>query len=196
MHHRNRLSIRFFMLALLLISSIHFLACLPDAIADDHGHKAKHSGWHGFSISGDGKDKGNEFTGETTAWIFAAANLPVLLNLLFKALIRRSSLSESVRDRLKRFNQAQKRYLMPFHYLLNPLAVIVALIHFSLSICRSSALPEWGLAAMAVMAVIGMMVKFKVTPKSIRKTVYQIHTNPLPVGFLVVILLIGHGMVD
>jgi hypothetical protein len=193
MHNRNRPLIRVLLLAALLYS----LACLPNAFADDHRQKGKHLDRSVFPNSEHGRgDKGNELTGESTAWIFAAANLPALLSLLVRGLIRNTGLAGNVKDRLKRFNQAQKRYLMPFHYLLNPLALLLAFIHFSLSHCRSSSLPEWGLAVMASLALIGMLIKFKVTPRGIRKTVYQIHTNPLPVGLLVIILLIGHSMVD
>lgn len=197
MHNHNRPSIRVFLLAALLLSGIYSLAFLPNAFADDHRQKGKHLDRSVFSNSEHGRgDKGNELTGESTAWIFATANLPALLSLLVRGLIRNTGLAGNVKDRLKRFNQAQKRYLMPLHYLLNPLALLLAFIHFSLSHCRSSSLPEWGLAVMASLALIGILVKFKVTPKGIRKTVYQIHTNPLPVGLLVIILLVGHSIVD
>ncbi len=197
MRDRNRSLIRVLLAGTLLLSGICFMACLPDAMADDHGHKGKQVGRSLFSTSEHGKgDKGNELTGETAAWIFAAANLPVLLSLLVRGLINNITVAGNLKDRLKRFNQAQKRYLMPFHYILNPLALLLAFIHFSLSQCRSSSLPEWGLAVMALLALIGMVVKFKVSPKSIRKTFYQIHTNPLPIALLVIILWVGHSIVD
>lgn len=197
MQIQNLSLVRPLLLVAFLLSGMCFMACVPNATADDHGHKSKHSDWNVFTDSGHGKgDDGNELTGETTAWIFAAANLPALLSLLLKGSIRHLSLAGNVKDRLKRFNQAQKKYLMPFHYILNPLALLLAVIHFSLSHCRSSSLPEWGLAVMATMAVVGILMKFKVIPTSLRKTVYQIHTNPLPVGILVIILLVGHSIVD
>jgi hypothetical protein len=193
----SHLLIRVFLVAALLLSGMYFRTCVPDATADDHDYKGKHSGRRILSNSEHGRgDKGNEVTGQSAAWILAAANLPALLSLLARALIRHTSLAGSIKERIKRFNQTQKRYLMPFHYLLNPLALLLALIHFSLSHCRSSSLPEWGLAVMAALAVIGILIKFKFAPKNIRSTIYRIHTNPLPVGLLVTILLIGHSIVD
>ncbi len=196
MGDRNRTLIRVRLAGMLLLSCICFMACVPDAMADDRGHKGKQVGWSLFSTSEHGKgDNGNELTGETAAWIFAAANLPVLLSLLIRGLMHSIAISGNLKDRLKRFNQAQKKVLMPFHYILNPLALLLAFIHFSLSRCRSSSLPEWGLAVMASLALIGVLVKFKVSPKIMRKTFYQIHTNPLPIALLVIILLVGHSIV-
>jgi len=169
------------------------MSCLPAAMADNHGHKGKNSLQNPFSTSRHGKgDRGDEFTGESAAWIFAAANLPALFSLLVMGIIHNRAISGNLKDRLKRLNQAQKRYLMPFHYILNLLALIVACIHFSLSHCRSTSLPEWSLAVMALLAITGVLIKFKLSPRSMRSSLYQIHTNPLAVGLLVAILLAGH----
>ncbi len=193
----NRPPIGALLAGTLLLTGICFVACVPDAMADGHAHKGKQVGWSLFSTSEHGKgDKGNELTGETAAWIFAAANLPVLLSLLVRGLINGIAVAGELKDRLKRFNQAQKKFLMPFHFILNPLALLLAFIHFSLSQCRSSSLPEWGLAVMASLALIGMVVKFKVSPRNMRKTFCQIHTNPLPIALLVIILWVGHSIVD
>jgi hypothetical protein len=195
-HNRNRSLIGILLATALLLSGIYFMTCVSTAIADDYAHKGKQFGWNLFSTSKHGKsDKGNEFTGEVTAWIFAVANLPVLLSLLVRA-IYNAAMARNLKDRLKRFNQAQKKYFMPFHYFLNPLALLIAFIHFSLSHCRSSSLPEWGVAVMASLVLTGMLVKFKVSPRSIRRSVYKIHTNPLSIGLLVIILMVGHSIVD
>ena len=78
------------------------------------------------------------------------------------------------------------------------MALGVAFIHFmsATSQCRASGLPEWGLILMALITGIGIMVKFKVFPKNLRKNTYRIHTNPIPITLLLVILLIGHAIVD
>lgn len=197
MKDSNKLSVRVLLAGTLLLTCIFFMTCPPDAIANERGHKGKQAGKSIFSTSKHGEgDKGNEFTGELTAWIFAAANFPALLSLLVRGLIRNTAMAESLQDHLKRFNQTQKKSLMPFHYILNSLALLLAFIHFSLSHCRSSSLPEWGLTVMVTLAVMGMTLKFKVVPKSIRRTVYRVHTNPLPAGLLVIFLLIGHSIID
>jgi hypothetical protein len=119
-----------------------------------------------------------------------------VFSLLAKGLTRYARLSADAKDRVKRLNQTQKKHLMSFHYFLHPSALILAFIHFSLSRFRSTSLPEWGLVVMAILAGIGMMVKYKVSPKGLRRTVYQIHTNPFLLGCLSLLLLIGHSIID
>jgi len=187
-----------FLTAMFLLSAIYLMVFGANAIADDahrKGHGQRDDKTSSFLDHGKA-DEGNEFTGESTAWIFAAANLTVVFSLLARGLTRYAPLSADVKDRVKRLNQTQKKRLMRFHYFLNPLALILAFIHFSLSRCRSTSLPEWGLIVMAILAGIGMMVKYKVSPKIIRRTVYQIHTNPFLLGCLLLLLLIGHSIID
>jgi hypothetical protein len=182
----------------LLLAGITLLACLPNAEADqDHKAHNRDRGKHSYEFRGHGgDDKGNEFTGQSAAWIFGAANLPVVLSLLLKGAIAFAPVSPKTNERFKHFNQLQKKHLMRFHYFLNPLAAIVALVHFSLSTCRSSSLPEWGLTGAACLVLLGMAMKFKVSPKNMRKAVYRIHTSPVPLGLVLIILFIGHGIVD
>jgi hypothetical protein len=184
--------------ACLLLVGITFLAYLPNADADqDHkGHNRDHVKRSYASRGHGGDDKGNEFTGQSAAWIFGAANLPVALSLLLKGALAFAPVSPKTNERFRRFNQLQKKHLMRFHYWLNPLAAIVALVHFTFSTCRSSSLPEWGLAGAACLVLLGMAMKFKVSPKNMRKAAYRIHTSPVPLGLVLVILLIGHGIVD
>jgi hypothetical protein len=198
MSMRILLSIKTFLAASLLLSVIYFMASVPWGIADDdhrkrHEHRDENTS---SSLDHGNGDEGNELTGESAAWVFAAANLTVAFSLIAKGLTRYAPLTTIVRDRVKRLNQVQKRYLMPTHYFLNPLALILAFIHFSLSRCPSSSFPEWGLAVMAILTGIGMMLKYKILPKSIRGTVYQIHTNPFLLGLLLLVLLIGHSIID
>jgi hypothetical protein len=174
------------------------IACASIAKAD-HDHKGRLKDWgrNTLGIGGHGGgDQGNEFTGEAAGWMFAAANLPVVLSLLLKGAINFVPLAPQSRDRVKRFNQHQKKHLMRFHYFLNPLAASMAVGHFSLSACRSSSLPEWGLAGAASLVLLGMAMKFKVSPVNLRQTVYRIHTSPLSVGLVLIVLLVGHSLVD
>ena len=142
------------------------------------------------------EDEGNELTGLTTAWLLAAANLTVFLSLLLKGANRYLSLKPETKSAVKRLNQFQKKHLMRFHYLLNPLALCIALLHFLLSCCRKTSLPEWGLFVVTLMVFLGLMLKYKGTPKWMRKFLYLLHTSRAVLSALILMLVVGHLMVD
>jgi hypothetical protein len=83
-----------------------------------------------------------------------------------------------------------------FHYILNPLAFGVAIFHFLLSSCRSSPLPEWGLFLVTAMVVLGLMLKFRASPNSMRRRVYRFHTSSASFSAVILVLVVGHLMVD
>jgi hypothetical protein len=181
---------------LIVMAGIWFCSYQSPAMADDNHHDKWRGAQERFSSQFQKKDDGNELTGQLAAWIFGAANITVGFGLLSRILIRRFQDKNQFIDRIRRFNRFQKRHLLPVHYFLNPLALLVAITHFSLSACRSSLLPEWGLAIMAVITGIGAMVKFKKSPQGLRKYVYKLHTSPFPLFLLLTILLIGHQLFD
>lgn len=168
----------------------------PAALADDDHYKKREGREKRYQTHYGHKDEGNEPTGQAAAWVFGAANLTVGISFLTRQAIRRFRHNDRLAEGLKRFNRLQKRYLLPIHYLLNPAAVLLAITHFSLSACRSSVLPEWGLALMAVIAAIGVLIKFRIPPQRLRKFVYKLHTSPLPLLLLIAVLLVGHQIVD
>jgi len=193
-----RISLKIFMTVCLISGALFFLCCAPAAVADDDDHRYKKRNKDiGTAFNHVKNEKNNEATGQAAAWMLAAANITVLLSLLIRG-TRYAALPAQINDRLKRFNQIQKKFLLPVHYFLNPLALGVAFIHFmsATSACKASGLPEWGLVLMALITGIGVMVKFKLSPKNFRKNTYQIHTNPIPLTLLLAILLIGHAVVD
>ena len=139
---------------------------------------------------------GNELTGQTAAWLLVAANLTVALSMLMKGANHYLPLKPGTKNALNRFNQFQKKHLMRFHYVLNPSALCIAGLHFLLSFCRKSSLPEWGLLIVLIMVFLGLMVKFNVTPKWMRKSVYRLHTSPAAFSALILVLIVGHLIVD
>lgn len=145
---------------------------------------------------GEKEDKGNEATGQVAAWLFASANLTIVFSLLIKGATRFLSLTVEKETLLKKFNQLQKKYLMRFHYILNPLALCAALFHFLLSSCRSSSLPEWGLMLLMIMVGLGIVLKFKVAPGWMRRVVYRLHTTPVSFSVAILLLVIGHSIAD
>lgn len=183
---------------LLLILSAYFLFTVSTAVADDHTENRHGDQHHKNIFSYDLKkgDKGNELTGEAAAWLFVIANITVAISLIFKGIVEFIPIRITLKETIKNLNKFQKKYLMLFHYVLNSIALIIAFAHFSLSRCGTSFLPELGLALMAVIGVAGIFVKFKISPKNIRSYVYRLHTNPMPIGFVLIILFVGHTIVD
>ncbi len=142
------------------------------------------------------EDEGNELTGLTTAWLLAAANLTIFFSLLLKGANRYLPLKPETKNAVKRLNQFQKKHLMRFHYLLNPLALCVALLHFLLSCCHKTALPEWGLFVVTLMVFLGLMLKYKGTPRWMRKFVYRLHKASITFSIMIILLVVGHLMVE
>jgi len=147
-------------------------------------------------LRGQGRDEGNETTGQMVAWSLAAANLTVALSILIRGLKQFAPIAPETRNTLAKFNTTQKKYLMRFHYTLNPLILLLAVLHWSLSRCKSTALPEWGLLTMGLLVVLGIILKFKLCPKTFLKNVYKVHTQPLLLLLLISLLLIGHLAMD
>lgn len=167
-------------------------------MADDH---RKSKGWfdreeqHHSSLVGR-NDEGSETAGQMAAWLLVAANLPVVLSLLIKWTNKFVPMGNEYRDALVRLNRLQKKHLMRLHYYINPLVLGIALWHWLSSRCRSTALPEWGLAVMFVLIALGLIMKFKLCPKQLRKSLYRLHTQPLVFLAMVMVLTIGHLIVD
>ena len=193
-------------ISVLLILSI--LQVVPDlAIADDHKtNKKNYKRYENSKERHDDDDRnrrqvkkddeGNETTGQTAAWLLAAANLTVVVSILMKGASRLLPLEPQTKSSFKNFNQLQKKHLMRFHYVLNPVALCIAFFHFLLSYCRSSPLPEWGLILVTVMVFLGLILKFKLSPKGMRKIVYRLHTTSVTSLIMIFLLVVGHLIVD
>lgn len=141
-------------------------------------------------------DEGNETTGQIAAWLLVAANLPVVLSILMKWTNRFVPINARLKNALIGFNRFQKKHLMRFHYLLNPIVLGIALWHWLSSRCKSTAMPEWGLIVMVGLIALGLMMKLGLCPKPLRKGVYRLHTQPLVLSVMVTVLTIGHLIVD
>ncbi len=197
-------SVRLFLVGICCLLVLAFLLPTPFSSADDHKegkkHFQKHDGkkgnWNLGDVVGRKRDKGNETTGQIVAWSLAAANLTVIISLLIRAIRRFAPISQQVKNSLWKFNSLQKKHLIRFHYVMNPLILAIALLHWSLSKCASTSLPEWGLFTMSVIVGLGIVLKFKLCPKTLLRRVYNAHTQPVLVLILVSILVIGHLAVD
>ncbi|MBF0121037.1 MAG: hypothetical protein HQK79_19580 [Desulfobacterales bacterium] len=152
---------------------------------DDDRHSGKKRIKSAYKNIFHGKgDHGNEVTGQISGWLFAIANLTVVLSLLSKV------------TNIKQINQIQKKYLKHIHYIFNILALCFVFIHFILSSCKSTFLPECGMLIMAFLIGSGVIIKFKILPATLQKWIYKLHTSFVPSIILVSIIILGHSMVD
>jgi hypothetical protein len=140
--------------------------------------------------------EGNEITGQTAAWLLVAANLTIALSILIKGANRFLPLGQQTKNSFKNVNHLQKKHLMRFHYVLNPVALGIAFFHFLLYYCRSYSLPEWGLILVTLMVFLGLILKCKLSPKGMRKSVYQLHTASTSFLIIIFLLIVGHLIVD
>ena len=140
----------------------------------------------------DREDQGDEFSGQVSAWLLAAASLPVALDLTARWVTRRASPSANLKSTIQRLNLAQRKRLMPLHTYLSLGALASGVLHLSRSACQSSSLPEWGLAGLAILVGSGLVIKLKLAPKSWRKGMYQAHVSLLVSGLFGLVLVGGH----
>ncbi|RJR55165.1 MAG: hypothetical protein C4576_00095 [Desulfobacteraceae bacterium] len=163
------------------------------------GHQRR-EGYRSERIDGERKpergEKGNEATGQIAAWIFVLANLKVGIAILARFAARVSGLRSKFGASLSRLSRFLNKHLRKIHYFLNTAAFFVAFLHFLLSSCRSSTLPEWGLVFTGAMVLMGLMVTFKMSFKWMRKAVYRVHTSPLSFVMVIGTLIAGHLIMD
>jgi hypothetical protein len=184
---------------LILINSAGFLCRFTSSgIAGDRhsgrGHSDRKSSY-GLSIH-ENDDEGNETTGQIAAWLLAGANLTIALSILIKWANRFFPVWPKVKSLLSNFNRFQKKHLMRLHYYLNPVIMGVALWHWFESRCKSTTLPEWGILLMVFIMMTGVLMKFKLCPPGLQKRVYQLHTQSLIFIALIMMLTVGHTIVD
>jgi hypothetical protein len=142
------------------------------------------------------KSAGNEFTGEMTALLFVASIVPVGIDLLSRAVIRYPPFGQRVKTFVRRVNNSQRKYLMPFHTYLSILALGLGILHLALSSCVANPFPELGLILSGILVATGLLFKWKALPSKFRKTLYQFHSSLIILGVLLVILYTGHAVMD
>jgi hypothetical protein len=145
--------------------------------------------------SGKPDHEGGE-AGGLAGFLFGIANLPVVLSMLLKTSARMLPSGMGLRDRISNINLRQKKYLMKLHYWVNPLAFGIAIAHFWSSECRSTAMPELGMGAMLIVSILGIMMTLKLSPPSMRRVVFKLHTSPIITILVFSSLLIGHSVID
>jgi hypothetical protein len=167
------------------------------SLADDHKGKGHFEREDQHRVPFLDKDnEGNETAGQIAAWLLVGANLTIAMSILIRWANNYAPLGPKLKSSLSSFNRSQKKHLGFIHYYLNPAILGIVLWHYLSSRCKSSALPEMALVMMVIIMGLGIALKFKLCPVSLRKNVYQIHTHPLFFLLMVLALVVGHTIVD
>jgi hypothetical protein len=143
-------------------------------------------------------NEGDEFTGQTSGWLFGIGSIPVLLCLVARFINRRVSAQSTLKNTLAWFTRVNNKYFMPFHTYLSILALGLAILHLLFSSCPNP-FPEWGLIIAGILVVTGLIIKLRIAAKIFPKSVkyfYQFHASLVVSGILVSVLLIGHTIMD
>jgi len=193
----NHLRIIFATVSLLLF----FVGSLTTVYADDYhrsvtgfeNREGYYYGDKGFSY-GERGEKGNGATGVIAAFLLLTANLTVVLSLILKGVSRLFLINQESKKSIGDFNKAQKKCLRGLHYILNPIAICIAVIHFHLSTC-SSMLPDAALLLFIVIGITGVIIKFKLFPKNLYKAVYSLHCSWIVFLSTFLLIMIGHAMI-
>jgi len=158
-----------------------------------HSHEISHH--RELRNSAEPDHEGGE-AGGLAALLFGIANFPVVLSMLLKTCSRMLPSRMGLGERIRNINLRQKKYLMNLHYWVNPLALGIAAAHFFSSECRSTAMPELGMGSMLVVSVLGLMMTLRLSPPSMRRIVFTLHTNPIVTILVFSFLVIGHSVID
>ena len=193
----NKQKLKLSALMLICWTGLVCLLTVPGMADDGHGRRGlfDREDQHKIPFLGS-DDEGNETAGQIAAWLLLVANLPVALSILIKGINRFSPLGAELKKSLASFNRFQKKHLMVVHYYLNLAILGVVVWHYLSSRCLSTTLPEWGLVLMMVSITFGILIKFKWCPKAFRKNVYRIHTQPIIFIAMILVLTVGHLIVD
>jgi hypothetical protein len=177
-----------------LVLSFCLLTSAVQICADGHRIGPRHLEY-GYE-QGDSRHRGESGpSGEIAALLLVIANIPVVLSLLLKASAKITS-RPGLADAILKINNRQKKYLKHLHYWLNPVAIALAIMHYSGVECSSTAFPELGFGAMLLISILGLMMIFKFSPAFMRKSIVRVHTSPIVLIAVFAILMIGHSMID
>jgi hypothetical protein len=160
---------------------------------DLNGYQSHEDNYGDYTFPGDHRgEEGNGATGGIAALLLVLANVTVLLSLILKGINKFFPVSQETRTSISEFNKRQKKYLRGMHYILNPIAICVAVVHYHLSSCRSI-LPDMALIIFLIIGVLGFLIKFKLSPAGIHKSVYGLHCSSITFFGLIILLAIGHA---
>jgi hypothetical protein len=190
----------FFGLALLMVGGAGLLFLLVDEINEEGGQLTKLTSLLSFSfpLRWGEENEGNEFTGQTSGWLFGVGCVPVVFNLASRTINRNILLSPRLKRAVEWFTRTNKKYMMPFHTYLSIPAFLLASLHLLFSSCPNP-FPELGLITAGLLVLTGVLIKFRIAARispRLLKWMYQFHASLLVTGLLVSLLIAGHLIMD
>lgn len=142
------------------------------------------------------EQEGDELTGDVAAVLFGLGNANVLLSIVLRALSQAPLTGLTLKDTVLALNRHQQRHLRRFHYILNPLAAGTASLHWYFSKCGTLTFQQWGTALAILLAISGLIIKYRLVPQSLRQRLFQLHTSPLILLTAVALVFFGHIFTD
>jgi hypothetical protein len=191
---RSILSLAFTWLVIISLAGFALLAVVVDELAESRWAAPNFMQAYFSFRAALQNNTGNEFTGATTAWLFGVSTVPVGVDLISRTVTRYAPFGERVKGFIRRVNNTQRKYLMPFHTWLTILALSLGILHLNLSYCAANPFPEMGLILSGILVATGLLFKWKAVPTTLRKVLYQFHTSLIVSGVLLVILFTGHAI--
>jgi hypothetical protein len=86
--------------------------------------------------------------------------------------------------------------LLGFHYLLNPIAVLMAGLHWSILECGWTSFQKLGLPLLAGWVALGLTAKLQLAPRGWRPRMFKIHSTWAIPSALFALVAIGHVLTE
>jgi hypothetical protein len=139
---------------------------------------------------------GNDTTGQATAWTAGIGFAPIVLDWVTRQVIRRVPMQEKAKAMFARFNGWQRKFILPLHTYLSIVALLLGILHLTLSSCAANPFPEMGLILMGALTVTGLVFKWKAAPSLMKRWFYKFHASLIVGGILSATLITGHLVMD
>ena len=139
---------------------------------------------------------GNEFSGEITTILFSLSLFSILSLKVFCWVTQKIKFTESVLQSLIKAYQVANKILIPLHTNAGIFAIGSGVVHLVLSNCQRNPFPELGLLTASIIAISGVLRKWRVISGKFRQILNVIHQSWISNSIFITLLLIGHSIMD
>lgn len=141
-------------------------------------------------------ESGNEFSGEATALLFAVSLLALFTKRLLCFIFQRIASSNNAEEFKGKIFHNINQILTLTHTFSGLLALVLGVLHFSLSSCNNNPFPDLGLLFALVSTFCGVLSKLRFLPNKLQKYLFLIHKNLVITFSFIGLLVIGHSIFD